>query len=377
MKKERSKTDHSSDDGTPEWARFAKEGDVLATKIVKGGAVAKDAVVSSKPTVSKSSLTTSQYLEGVQSGDRTVLARAITLIESQAERHREQARDVLNGILARTGNSIRIGITGVPGAGKSTFIERFGFMLCELGFKVAVLAVDPSSSVTRGSILGDKTRMERLASHPNSFIRPSPSGGTLGGVAKRTRESMLLCEAAGFDLILVETVGVGQSEVMVRSMVDLFLLLTITGAGDELQSIKKGVMELAEIVAINKADGANLPRAKSTRVELQRILKFLTPATPGWDTKVVTVSSLEGTGLDLLWEDVEQFIRSSKERGLFASRREQQLADWLHTLLREELTERFFKDPKVAELLPTLETRVLSGELDVGTAVSMLLKIRE
>lgn len=253
-----------------------------------------------------------EYVEGVKKGDRMILAKAITLIESNAPKDFDKAQRVLQALLPRTGHSLRIGITGVPGAGKSTFIEAFGQLLCQQGYKVAVLAVDPTSSITGGSILGDKTRMQKLSREPNCFIRPSPSGGTLGGVARKSRETMMLCEAAGCDVILVETVGVGQSETTVRSMVDFFMLVVLTGAGDDLQGIKKGIMELADAIVVNKADGDNLERAKVTQGEYERMVEFIRPATEGWKTHAYRCSALQKTGLLELWAVMREFEKVTK-----------------------------------------------------------------
>jgi LAO/AO transport system kinase len=278
---------------------------------VKGG---HDGLPSSFTTVRKrpkvkrrKQLTVDEYFKGIMEKDRTIIARAITLIESNAKRHFEQAQELLQRLLPYTGNSIRIGISGVPGAGKSTLIEALGLELCELGHKVAVLAVDPSSSITGGSILGDKTRMEKLSNHPNAFIRPSPSGGMLGGVARKSRETLLLCESAGFDVLLIETVGVGQNEVTVRSMVDFFLLVLITGAGDELQGMKKGVMEICDAILINKADGDNYIRAKAAQTEFSNMLHYLRPATQGWTSKSLTCSALYNKGIVELRQGIEEF----------------------------------------------------------------------
>src|SRR4051794_37873334 len=254
--------------------------------------------------------------EGVLKGDRSLLARAITLVESNAEQHFQKAQQLLQKLFHHTGKSIRIGITGVPGAGKSTFIEAFGMYLCGLGYRVAVLAIDPSSSISGGSILGDKTRMEQLSKNPNAFIRPSPTGGKLGGVHRKTREAMLICESAGYDIILIETVGVGQSEVIIRDMVDFFILLVLTGAGDELQGMKKGIMELADAVIINKADGDNAAKADKTRVEYGRILHFLQPATKGWKTRALTCSSLHGKGISDIWVLISEFENKTRQSGV-------------------------------------------------------------
>ncbi|RME72531.1 MAG: methylmalonyl Co-A mutase-associated GTPase MeaB [Verrucomicrobia bacterium] len=322
-------------------------------------------------------LTVDDYLRGIEQGNRTLLARAITLIESNAPRHHALARELVNRLLPRTGKSIRIGITGIPGAGKSTFIEAFGLRLCEAGHKVAVLAVDPSSSLTGGSVLGDKTRMENLSRHPNAFIRPSPSGGTLGGVARKSRETMLACEAAGFDVIIVETVGVGQSETTVRSMVDFFLLLAITGAGDELQGLKRGIMELADAIVINKADGDNKPRAESTRQQYEMALHYLQPATDGWKTATRTCSALTGEGVPEVWEMIETFRRITTASGVFEKRRRRQTVEWMNTLLEEGLRTRFLQNPVVAARRAELEREVLEGRLSAAAAVETLLEIAD
>lgn len=316
-----------------------------------------------------------QLFEGILKEERSSLARAITLIESNAEQHFEQAQVLLQKILPHSGKSLRIGITGVPGAGKSTFIEAFGMHLCELGLRVAVLAVDPSSSISGGSILGDKTRMEQLSRHPNAFIRPSPSEGKLGGVHRKTRETMLICEAAGFDVILVETVGVGQSEAIIREMVDFFLLLVLTGAGDELQGMKKGIMELVDAIVVNKADGDNKPLALKTKKEYNQILHFLHPATVGWETKAYTCSSLHFEGISEIWNVILEFEKSTKASEVFEERRKKQTKQWLYSMITEQLHFRFFHQPEVKSVLPELEKAVMDGDKTVATAVSELFKI--
>ncbi|WP_404329204.1 methylmalonyl Co-A mutase-associated GTPase MeaB [Mesobacillus maritimus] len=313
--------------------------------------------------------------EDILEGNRISLARGITLVESNSEHHFHEAQKMLEKVLPQTGRAIRIGITGVPGAGKSTFIEAFGSFLCSKGLKVAVLAVDPTSSLTGGSILGDKTRMERLARNPKAFIRPSPSGGKLGGVHRKTRETMLLCEAAGFDVILVETVGVGQSEVIVRDMVDFFMLLVLTGAGDELQGMKKGIMELADAVIINKADGANEVAAKKTKGEYNRILHFLQPATKGWETKALTCSSLKETGISEIWELILTFERTTKDSGVFLDRRRLQMKEWIHSMIVDQLQMSFFHDARIKSLLPKIENEVISGSRAVAAAVDELFNV--
>lgn len=325
------------------------------------------------PPKRRSDLKAADYIDGIRAGNRAVLARAITLVESNAGAHQALARDILRELMPHTGNSIRVGFTGVPGAGKSSLIESLGSRLCGEGHKIAVLAVDPSSSLSRGSILGDKTRMETLARHANAFIRPSPSGGTLGGVARKTRETVLLCEAFGFDILILETVGVGQSEGLVRSMVDFFLLVLIAGAGDELQGIKKGVMELADAIAVNKADGGNERRARLAKAELSRVLSFLQPATEGWKTKALTLSAHTGEGLADLWLLIQRFAEETRASGAFARRRQQQEVDWLHALIDEGLRVRFRNDPAVGPKLTALEHAVRAGSMPATQAAEELL----
>jgi LAO/AO transport system kinase len=320
-------------------------------------------------------LTPEEYIDGVFSGERSVLSRAITLVESNAPTHFDLGQEVVRGVLPRTGNSIRVGITGVPGAGKSTFIEALGCLLCRKGHKVAVLAVDPSSSVSKGSILGDKTRMENLAKEPNAFIRPSPSGGTLGGLTRKSRETLLLCEAAGYDVILVETVGVGQSETTVRSMVDFFLLLVITGAGDELQGMKKGVMELADAILVNKADGGNLIKAEGTRVEYDRILHYLRPATEGWLTRAYACSALHGSGIAEIWDIVGRFMENVRGSGVFEERRRRQTLSWVYSMAEDHLKKRFYDCPSVAANRNGIEEKVLAGKLSATQAAQTLLRL--
>lgn len=308
----------------------------------------------------------------VRSGLRTSLAKAITLIESSNSKHKEQAQILLQEMLPYTGNSIRIGITGVPGAGKSSFIEAFGTMLCNMGKKVAVLAIDPSSSLSGGSILGDKTRMEELSRNQNAFVRPSPSAGTLGGVHKKTRETMLLCEAAGYDVILIETVGVGQSETYVRGMVDFFLLLVLTGAGDELQGMKKGIMELADGIIVHKSDGDNLRNAKKTVREYMQILHFLQPATPGWMSQALPVSSLQKTGLDNVWNMICQFENTIKHSSYWDTRRLDQTKEWFHSMITDHLIDSFFNNSDRKSQVKLIEKSILHGEITVTQGVLKL-----
>jgi LAO/AO transport system kinase len=319
-------------------------------------------------------LTTNDYLTGILSGERTMLARAITLVESNAPGHLEQAQELLQQLLPHTGKAIRVGITGVPGAGKSTFIEALGLYLIQQGHKVAVLAVDPTSSLTKGSILGDKTRMEELAREANAFIRPSPTGGALGGVARKTRETMLVCEAAGFEIILVETVGTGQSEVAVRSMVDFFLLLLIPGAGDELQGIKKGIVEMADAVLINKADGENKAMADAARADYNRALHYLPSATEGWHTRAYAASALTGEGVEHIWKVIQSFRDKTAASGAFERRRREQAREWLHTLIEEQLRARFYNQPAIRKQLPQLEQAVMDGTLPATAAARLLFQ---
>lgn len=318
-------------------------------------------------------LSEDDYVSGVSQGSRMTLARAITLIESNNPRHFAKAQRVLQRLLPLTGKALRIGITGVPGAGKSTIIEALGNMLCDEGHRVAILTVDPTSSVTRGSILGDKTRMGTLSRRPEAFIRPSPAGGTLGGVARKSRETMLMCEAAGYDIILIETVGVGQSETTVRSMVDFFMLVVLTGAGDELQGIKKGIMELADAIVINKADGDNLMKAQVARGEYERMIEYIRPATPGWPTHAYLCSAVKHTGLPELWKVIQIFQQMTGESGVFRKRRDGQLLDWMHSMIDEHLHNLFFDDPVITGRMPEVREAVLDGTISPTQAVAELI----
>ncbi|MCM3389275.1 methylmalonyl Co-A mutase-associated GTPase MeaB [Ureibacillus chungkukjangi] len=313
-----------------------------------------------------------QLVEEIRFGHRTSLSKAITLIESSHHEHKEQAQRLLQELLPYTGKSIRIGITGVPGAGKSSFIEAFGTMLCNMGKKVAVLAIDPSSTLSGGSILGDKTRMEELSRNKSAFVRPSPSAGTLGGVHKKSRETMLLCEAAGYDVILIETVGVGQSETYVRGMVDFFLLLVLTGAGDELQGMKKGIMELADGIVVHKSDGDNVQKARRTVREYMQILHFLQPATPGWMSRALPASSIEKTGLSDIWEMICEFEQTIKRTDIWESRRLEQTKEWFHTMIRDSLIDSFFQNSNRKIQVKSIEEAILRGEITVTQGVSKL-----
>lgn len=368
----------------PEWAPKNCD-DAFACRVMTGVDGGHDGMPDSKttpagksaPVAKRRILSVDEYVQGVLSGNRMILSRAITLIESNAPAHFEIAQQVLKELLPHTGRSIRVGITGVPGAGKSTFIEALGCRLCGQGNKVAVLAVDPSSTVTKGSILGDKTRMELLSKQPQAFIRPSPSSGTLGGVTRKSRETLLLCEAAGFDVILVETVGVGQSETTVRSMVDFFLLVVLTGAGDELQGMKKGVMELADAILINKADGDNKQRALVARADYDRILHYLRPATEGWGTHAYTCSALTGEGIGEIWNVVEKFRENTQGSGIFTARRRKQTLSWVYTMVEEHLRGLFFQDPDVTACRMGIENQVVAGEISATMAVQQLIRAFE
>lgn len=311
----------------------------------------------------------------IRDGDRAALARAITLVESRRADHQAAARALVQSLLPDTGRAIRVGVTGVPGVGKSTTIDTLGSNLTAAGHRVAVLAVDPSSSRTGGSILGDKTRMARLAVDPAAFIRPSPSSGTLGGVAARTRETMLLCEAAGFDVILVETVGIGQSETTVADMTDLFLVLMLPGAGDELQGIKKGVLELADIIAVNKAEGEGLSRARSAAAEYKAALHILAPASPSWTPAVVLISGLANEGLEGLWQLVLEHRRRLTATGEFQARRRLQQTRWMWTMIEDRLMERLRTNPSVRARMPALEREVAQGTLSPTVAAEEALRL--
>lgn len=319
--------------------------------------------------------TIKQIAEKLKTGDRRALARAITLVESSRRDHRAQARDLITQILPSTGRSVRIGISGTPGVGKSTFIEVFGKFLTAAGHKVAVLTIDPSSKRTGGSILGDKTRMEELVRDPNAFIRPSPSGGSLGGVARRTREAMLLCEASGFDIILIETVGVGQSETTVAEMVDVFVLLLAPAGGDELQGIKRGVMELADLVVVNKADGDLKATAGRAAAEYKGALGLMRPKSQHWRPEVLMISALKKLGIEDLWEAIERYRVARSTDGELDAQRREQAASWMWSELDDSLMSRFREHEAVAQRLPALEAEVKSGKIDPTDAAEQLLAL--
>lgn len=313
-----------------------------------------------------------EYIEGIRQGNTQLLSKAITLVESSKPEHHALAQKIVEGCMPYSGNSIRIGITGVPGVGKSTFIEAFGTYAIKHNHKLAVLAIDPSSQVTKGSILGDKTRMLELSANKNAFIRPSPSTGALGGVANATRESIILCEAAGFDVIFVETVGVGQSETMVHSMVDFFLLLMLAGAGDELQGIKRGIMEMADTIVINKADGDNIKKAKLARREYANAIHLFPPTKSGWIPKVETCSAIEHSGMDKIWETIDAYKRHTTANGYFDKKRAKQASEWMHATLLEFLKSSFYNNADIQSLLKEVETQVTAGQINPFQAASQL-----
>lgn len=314
------------------------------------------------------------FIDGILAGNRMLLSRAITLVESSRQEHQNLAQEIIEGCLPHSGNSIRLGITGVPGVGKSTFIEAFGnYILEQQNRTLAVLAVDPSSSRTRGSILGDKTRMETLANHPKAYIRPTPTSGSLGGVAKNTRETITLCEAAGFNTILIETVGVGQSETAVHSMVDFFLLLMLAGAGDELQGIKRGIMEMADSIIINKADFGNEQAAKRAMTEYKNALHLFPPTNSGWTPKVATCSAVQSKGITEVWEIVDEFVRHTKANGYFEEQRKEQANYWLTESIHQELHQVFYQDPDLKIKLERYRTLVQEGEVSAYKAAKDLM----
>jgi LAO/AO transport system kinase len=318
---------------------------------------------------------TDELAAAVRGGDRAALARAITLVESTRADHRDRAQQLLLALMPAAGNALHVGITGVPGVGKSTTIEELGMYLIEHGHRVAVLAVDPSSTRTGGSILGDKTRMPQLAVHPDAYVRPSPTSGTLGGVAKATRETIVLLEAAGFDVILVETVGVGQSEVAVANMVDTFVFLTLARTGDQLQGIKKGVLELADVVVVNKADGEHVNEARKAARELSGAIRLIYPRETTWRPPVLTMSALEGTGLEELWATVERHRQVHSDAGDFEARRRAQQVDWTWQMVRDTVLDRVLSNPAVRKGRADVEHRVLTGELTPTLAAQQILKL--
>jgi LAO/AO transport system kinase len=315
------------------------------------------------------------FIDGVLAKNRRIVAKTITLIESSLQTHQEKAKEIIDALLPDAGKAVRIGITGVPGVGKSTFIESFGMHLVKQGHRVAVLAVDPSSTRSGGSIMGDKTRMEQLSLESNAFIRPSPSGGTLGGVTRRTREAMIVCEAAGFDVIIVETVGVGQSETTVASMVDFFLVLMLAGAGDELQGIKRGVLEIADAIAINKADGDNIENAKKAEKEYRKALNLLTPSSKNWTAPVLTCSAITMDGIEDIWSTIMDHRKTLETSGELENKRRKQALDWMWALVEESLRDRFYNNPQVQKALPQIIEAVEHQTIAPTAAAHQLLNL--
>ena len=323
----------------------------------------------------KRSRSLQQYVDGILNGDITILSQAVTLVESSKPEHQEIAQEIIVKCLPFSGNSVRIGITGVPGVGKSTFIEAMGKYITSKGNKLAVLAIDPSSERTRGSILGDKTRMEDLSTDPNAYIRPSPSAGSLGGVARKTREIIVLCEAAGFNHIFIETVGVGQSETAVHSMVDFFLLLMLAGAGDELQGIKRGIMEMADAITINKADGNNIEKAGLARVQYMNALHLFPSTDSGWKPKVLMCSAYLKTGISEIWDTVDEYLELIKNNGYFQHERNEQSKFWMYETINEHLRNSFYQNEQIKEMMEELEKKVLKEEISSFVAAKKLLDL--
>ncbi|HBL72963.1 MAG TPA: methylmalonyl Co-A mutase-associated GTPase MeaB [Bacteroidales bacterium] len=326
-----------------------------------------------KGKVKKRAYTVDEFVEGILKGDRVLLSQAVTLVESARADHQDMAQAIIEKCLPHTGHSIRVGITGVPGAGKSSSIEAFGMHLIGTGKKLAVLAIDPSSERSKGSILGDKTRMEQLAVHPNAFIRPSPSAGSLGGVARKTRETIVLCEAAGFDTIFVETVGVGQSETAVHSMVDFFLLIQITGGGDELQGIKRGIMEMADGIVINKADGDNIPKAQVTQTQYRNALHLFPLSESGWKPPVLTYSAKTGNGVAAVMDMVYEYMAFTKQNNYFNHKRALQARYWMYESINEQLRNHFYHNKHIQAMLEKKEAQVLNDEISSFAAAQALL----
>lgn len=321
----------------------------------------------------KPTLSVSEFVDGIVKGNVTVLSQAVTLVESMRPEHQAVAQEVIEKCLPYTGHSVRIGISGVPGAGKSTSIDVFGLHVLEKGGKLAVLAIDPSSERSKGSILGDKTRMEKLAIHPKSFIRPSPTAGSLGGVARKTRETIVLCEAAGYDKIFVETVGVGQSETAVHSMVDFFLLIQLAGTGDELQGIKRGIMEMADGIVINKADGSNIDKANLAATQFRNALHLFPTPDSGWTPQVLTYSGFYNLGVKEIWDMIDKYVAFVKTNGYFDYRRNEQSKYWMYETINEHLRDSFYQNAQIEQLLAEKEKQVLSGNLTSFIAAKTLL----
>lgn len=322
----------------------------------------------------KNSFNINEFTDGILASKLSYVSKAITLVESTKQEHQEQAQQIISNIIKHSGKSFRLGITGVPGVGKSTFIESFGLEIINRGHKLAVLAIDPSSQLSKGSILGDKTRMEQLSINPQAFIRPSPSSGTLGGVTRKTKESIIICEAAGFNYIIVETVGVGQSETAVHQLTDFFLLLMLAGAGDELQGIKRGIMEMADGIVITKADGANLEKAKSARAEYARALHLFPPTESNWIPEVLTVSSTENIGITDVYTMLEKYRRHNTSNGYFNVKRAKQTKDWLHQTIHDTLMERFYSNASINDEILKIEQQLSQNLVNPYQVAQDLLK---
>jgi LAO/AO transport system kinase len=346
---------------------------VVNEGIAQPPSVSHESVAKYKAT-RKKKLSVDEFVKGILDGNRTILSQAITLIESSLHSHQIQAQRIIEKILPYSGKSIRIGITGVPGVGKSSFIETFGMYITALGHSLAVLAIDPSSERSKGSILGDKTRMENLSANPSAFIRPSPSSGSLGGVARKTRETICLCEAAGFDVIFIETVGVGQSETAVHSMVDFFLLLALAGAGDELQGIKRGIMEMADTIVITKADGSNIDKANRAKAEHQSALHLMPLSESGWQPQVLTCSAHNNIGIENIWDTIQKYFKLTQENNFYKTNRAEQSKYWMHQTIKEQLQSRFYNDVALSRLIKEMETDVIEGKVSSFEAAHLLLK---
>lgn len=340
---------------------------------VNQGVVAQPSMNPNFRRVRRRQFTVDEFVDGILAGNITILSQAVTLVESNLLEHQEIAQQIIERCLPYSGKSIRIGITGVPGAGKSTSIDTFGMHLCKQGRKLAVLAIDPSSERSGGSILGDKTRMEQLSHEPNAFIRPSPSAGSLGGVARKTRETIILCEAAGFDTVFVETVGVGQSETAVHSMVDFFLLIQLSGTGDELQGIKRGIMEMADAIVINKADGDNVPKANLAASHFRNALQLFPPTDSGWKPPVLTYSGFYGLGIKEIWDMIDEYRHFVQDSGYFYEKRQKQAKWWMYESINEALKNSFYNNPTVKGEIPLTEKQILSDQLSSFVGAQKLL----
>lgn len=343
--------------------------------IQKGGEKLPETINRSFKRKKRQALSVEDFVEAILNGDRIVLSQAITLVESKKAEHQTKAQQIVNACLPHSGKSIRVGITGTPGVGKSTFVESMGQHVTSLGRQLAVLAIDPTSQISHGSILGDKTRMENLSNNPNAFIRPSAAGESLGGVARKTRETIILCEAAGYDVIFVETVGVGQSEVAVHSMVDFFLLLLLPGGGDELQGIKRGVVEMADMIAINKADGDNLAKAKESRKAYRNGLHMFPPKNSNWTATAMTCSALKNTGIKEIWQTIQQYEQFTKKNDYFEDNRQHQAQYWLNETIRNELKARFETHNEVKNHFQTIQSQVQNGEITPFVGAERLMEL--